>query len=97
METIHTLMKMIFIKMLKRIVKQVYKNYGVNFLALIKTFKYNLLDAVKHNNSIIVAHPKSLLRIDKEGKIILNAPLYFGKQIFKRENEGARILIYRGG
>ena len=88
---------MIFIKMLKRIATQVYKNYGVNFLALIKTFKYNLLDAVKHNNSIIVAHPKSLLRIDKEGKIILNAPLYFVNKFLSERMKKRECLLIGGG
>lgn len=72
-------------KMIKKIVKQVYKNYGASCCALWKTLKYNYLKAIEHNEAIILAHPDSQLRIDEDGKIVLNAPLYIGQSTFKHD------------
>lgn len=83
--------------MLNRIAKQVYKKYGANIRALVKTVRFNFLNAIEHNNAVLVAHPASQLRIDEGGSIILNAPLYLGEPIFKHECNSARIIINRGG
>ena len=69
-------------KMIKKIVKQVYKNYGASCCALWKTLIFNYRKAVEHNDAIILAHPDSQLRIDEDGRIILDAPLYFGKTTY---------------
>lgn len=83
--------------MIKKIVKQVYKNYGVSCRAFGKTLLFNYLKAVEHNNAIIVAHPESQLRIDEDGKIVLDAPLYIGRSVFKYDGLSARILINERG
>jgi acetyltransferase-like isoleucine patch superfamily enzyme len=83
--------------MIKRIVKQVYKNYGVSIHALIKTFRFNYLNAIEHNNAILIAHPDSQLKIDEDGTIILLDILYLGKSPFESDGLSARILINRGG
>lgn len=83
--------------MIKKIVKQVYKNYGASCRAFWKTFMFNYLKAVEHNNAIILAHSESQLRIDEDGKIVLNAPLRLGKSVFRHDNLAARILINREG
>ena len=83
--------------MLKKIVKQVYRNYGANVRALWKTCRFNYLDAIEHSNAIIIAHPISQLRIDDGGEIVLNAPLYLGKSLFENDGLSARILVNRRG
>ena len=84
-------------KMIKKIVKQVYKNFGVSCCAFWKTLMFNHRKAVEHNNAIIVAHPNSQLRIDEDGKIVLDAHLYMGRSAFKKDSLSARMLINRGG
>lgn len=83
--------------MIKLIVKYVYRNYGVSIRALWKTYKFNGLDAIERNNAIIIAHPDSQLKIDEEGKMILNALLRLGESAFKTYGLKARILVNRGG
>ena len=80
-----------------KIVKEVYKNYGVSCRALGKTLMFNYLKAVEHNNAIILAYPESQLKIDEEGKIVLDAPMYLGRSAFTYDSLSARILINRGG
>ena len=74
-----------------------YKNYGVSCRALGKTLMFNYLKAVEHNNAIILTHPESQLKIDEEGKIVLDAPMYLGRSVFTYDGLSARILINRGG
>ena len=73
-----------------------YKNYGVSCSALGKTLMFNYLKAVEHNNAIILTHPESQLKIDEEGKIVLDAPMYLGRSVFTYDGLSARILINRG-
>ena len=81
----------------KKILKSVYRNYGISIHTLWRNICLNLNKGVITESSVVVANIQSQIRIDGNGKLTLLAPLYIGKSVYKNDGLRARMHIMDGG
>lgn len=86
-------------RLILKIFRKVYLNFGVNLVTLCRNFYINFNRNIVHENinSIVIASKYSFVSLCDDANMLLAAPVLMGRSMYKYDNRQTHIHISSGG